>query len=266
MPARALAGRAAAPPAGFFGKVPAKGDFVLSRLPRSLVDPWDAWLQAAMAASRQALGDAWLDCYLTSPVWRFVLAPGVCGGSGVAGILIPSVDRVGRYFPFLVAAPLAVCETLPARAASPWFDRAEAIALRALDDDFTIREMEASLSELGAPAPTAGPVLQVAGTGPMLVTQTPLSSLADPAPPEPWPALLDRALADGPCSLWWTLGSERVQPTLVAARDLPPPAGFAAFLDGDWRRWGWPGTMASGQADAGTDAVVAAMGAGALHG
>ena len=30
------------------------------------------------------------------PIWRFVLLPGLIGSNGWAGVLMPSVDRVGR--------------------------------------------------------------------------------------------------------------------------------------------------------------------------
>ena len=91
---------------GFFGKIPSHGDFVTRNLPRDFLDGWDAWLQRAIAQSKSELGDAWLDTYLTSPIWRFVLVPGVCGEKGWAGILMTSVDKVGRYFPLTIASSL----------------------------------------------------------------------------------------------------------------------------------------------------------------
>ncbi len=83
---------------GIFGKLPWLGDFVTRRLPHSFVEPWDDWLQRGMAATREALGDGWLDSFLTAPVWRFLLPAG-SAGPAMAGVLMPSVDRVGRYFP-----------------------------------------------------------------------------------------------------------------------------------------------------------------------
>src|ERR1700733_5055101 len=91
--------------AGFFGKLPSHGDFVRRRVADDFVAGWDAWLQSCLAQSRETLGDKWLDTYLTSPVWRFALAPAVCGAAAVAGILVPSVDRVGRYFPLTIVWP-----------------------------------------------------------------------------------------------------------------------------------------------------------------
>ena len=65
---------------------------------------WDGWLQECLAASRAALGERWLDIYLTSPAWRFACAAGACGPAPVVGVMVPSVDRVGRYFP-LTSSP-----------------------------------------------------------------------------------------------------------------------------------------------------------------
>ena len=91
---------------GFYGKVPIKGDFISRHLPRSFIDPWDQWLQESIATSRTQLNDQWLDSYLTSPIWRFALSKGVCDDNTWVGVMMPSVDRVGRYFPLALAAPV----------------------------------------------------------------------------------------------------------------------------------------------------------------
>ena len=91
---------------GFYGKLPSHGDFLRRRVSDAFVGVWDAWLQECVAASRDALGARWLDVYLTSPAWRFVCAPGACGPAPVAGVMVPSVDRVGRYFPLTLVAEL----------------------------------------------------------------------------------------------------------------------------------------------------------------
>ena len=88
---------------GIMGKLPTNGDFVRRRVPAELAEPLDAWLAQALAASREQLGEGWLDTYLTAPVWRFALAAGCCGPAA-AGIWLPSVDKVGRYFPCVLVA------------------------------------------------------------------------------------------------------------------------------------------------------------------
>jgi len=51
-------------------------------------------------------GEDWLDSYLTAPIWRFLLSSGVCGQMPMLGVMMPSVDRVGRYFPLTVVVEL----------------------------------------------------------------------------------------------------------------------------------------------------------------
>ncbi|MGE4047694.1 MAG: type VI secretion system-associated protein TagF [Acetobacteraceae bacterium] len=102
---------------GFYGKLPARGDFVRAGLPREFVDPWDAWLQRVLPASRTMLRDGWEPAWLEAPVWRFALPPGLCGPFPVVGLWMPSVDRVGRYYPLMIAC--VGCDRLPAGADDP---------------------------------------------------------------------------------------------------------------------------------------------------
>ena len=95
MPASLSASAGApAPTTGFYGKLPMRGDFLSARLPQSFIAPWDEWLQQAVAASRDRLGEAWLPAYLSAPIWRFLLSGGVCGRHAVIGILMPRVASV----------------------------------------------------------------------------------------------------------------------------------------------------------------------------
>jgi type VI secretion system protein ImpM len=134
---------------GFFGKVPRHGDFVARRLPAGFTDPWDAWLQAGMADSRARLGAGWLPVYLNSPIWRFALGAGVCGPQAWCGVMMPSVDRVGRYFPFTIA-----CEAdgagMPGAA---WYAALEALAMSALNEGFSLQAFDAALLAHGPPSP-----------------------------------------------------------------------------------------------------------------
>ena len=142
---------------GWYGKLPTLGDFASRRLAQDFIEPWDLWLGEALQAQRDAMGDAWLDAYLQSPPWRFVLMPGVLAGFDpqllLAGVLMPSVDRVGRYFPLTIAASIPA---LPAtegdyEALLGWLHRLEDTALDALQDDWTIEELEDALSALAPP-------------------------------------------------------------------------------------------------------------------
>jgi len=89
--------------AGWFGKIPALGDFVTRRLPPTFVDPWDEWLSAELVAAQSELADAWLSTYREAPLWRFALMAGAIDRGRWYGIWLPSFDRVGRQFPLTIA-------------------------------------------------------------------------------------------------------------------------------------------------------------------
>lgn len=91
---------------GLYGKLPAIGDFVVRGLSRSQVAPLDQWLQAGLGALQQSDPD-WLQPYLVAPAWCFVLPRGIWGETALCGALIPSVDRVGRYFPLVTLGELS---------------------------------------------------------------------------------------------------------------------------------------------------------------
>src|SRR5262245_54264909 len=77
---------------GWYGKLPSLGDFARRRLPDTFIQPWDLWLQEVIHATRTSMGGTWQEYYLTMPIWRFALLPGLVGPSGWAGVLMPSVD------------------------------------------------------------------------------------------------------------------------------------------------------------------------------
>ena len=185
---------------GFCGKLPARGDFVASGLPRRFVEPWHDWLQCVLAASRQALGDDWLPAWLAAPVWRFALAPGVCGPDAAVGLWLPSVDRVGRYFPLTLAAlaPERPAGALP-RELGGFLAAAEGAGRDALAEDLTPEALAARVADAAA-RPAVGNEDAAAG----------------------WPEA---------GSLWWSDGSERVPAGSFALAALPDATRFAAMLD-----------------------------------
>ena len=227
---------------GFFGKMPALGDFVQRRLPGSFVKVWDGWLQSAIAGSKVQLGEHWLDTYLSSPVWRFALLPGVCGEQGWAGVIIPSVDRVGRYFPLTVAAPVPPdVRMFGLVEASTWFEQAESTVLSALDEEgFELDGFASAVAGLGACHAHAS---RLDGSGPLNSThggwQLPLDDIADvPGALQNLSELLTRDRF-GQFSLWWSTGSELVAPSLLVCPGLPDAQSWSAMLDGRWSESNW---------------------------
>lgn len=180
---------------GFYGKLPSQGDFVTRRLPWEFTAAWDDWMQQGMLASREALGDRWLELYLSAPIWRFQLAPGVCGPLGWRGVFFASVDRVGRYFPLTLAfasapggrAGQGVAPSLAVDEAH-WF-AAEEAALAGLDPALPIDEFERALLLLAEPAAQASDPGADASAGAHFFCagseDSPPLRLAFPALPEP---------------------------------------------------------------------------------
>lgn len=222
--------------AGWFGKLPSLGDFGTRRLPPAMVARCDAWLSAGLAASRQQLGTHWLDAYLNAPIWRFAWAPGVAGPEGWLGVLMPSVDRVGRYFPLLLAAPcgLDLLAGLAPEAADAWLDRLAQIAQGCLDPATRLDDLEAALDALPLPLPATTVRLDATdeanSSGVSATAGTPLAPLLH--------ALALRRLLQPtpaqPHSLWWSGASPDGPSALHRTADLPAAADFAALLDGRW--------------------------------
>jgi type VI secretion system protein ImpM len=219
----------------------------MRRLPRSFVDPWDAWLQAAVEASREQLGEDWLSAYLTGPIWRFALSAGLCGEQAMTGVLMPNVDRVGRYFPLAiaVAVPEGCRPAMLPIAAADWFPAIEDLALSTLEEEFDFDRFDtlvgaARLPEL--PPPEIEPECEtVAGNQPAGGRLIGWRLAGEPA--AAYAALAERLLGvtAAPCSLWWTGGAEGIAPMTLVCRGMPPAGGFAVMLDGQWQRRGWAG-------------------------
>ncbi|WP_227271913.1 type VI secretion system-associated protein TagF [Roseobacter weihaiensis] len=180
---------------GYFGKVPVHGDFVGHGLPRPVEDALDTWLRAAMRASQAQLGRGWLDAFLVTPVWHFAAPPGTFGPVSVLGVMMPSVDRVGRYFPLVIAAafPLPMMQALHAVDGGGFYPRAEATALSILDSSLSLGQFNQAIDAL--PLPDADRI-----------------------------AAVQRKAADAlrETTVWWTPGND---PHWLDG--LPPPESFA---------------------------------------
>ncbi len=179
--------------AGFYGKLPARGDFVRGALPRDFTDRWDAWLNPAIAGSRERMGEDWLPAFLEAPVWRFALAAGLCGGRAALGLMLPSVDRAGRYFPLTFAA-LYGDGGAPGDD-SAWLDGCEAAGRAALEQDAGPEQLG---TMLGVPGAANGATGQTA----TVMMQ----------------------------SIWWTDGAPRVPATRLVLQGLPDAEIYATML------------------------------------
>jgi len=194
---------------GWFGKLPSLGDFASRRLPEAFVQRWDRWLQRGLTAARTQLGEHWLDVYLVAPVLRFWVAPGALGAPAWAGLMMPSVDRVGRHFPLTIAQPL---QPLAAALASrDWFAALDRAARRVLDVEFLPEHFEASLAALEDEARPAVPDRAAEALAARLIGARP---------------------DGGAFSLWWC-GDAGDAAEFRRFDGLPPDTAFVSLIGGE---------------------------------
>ncbi len=209
---------------GFFGKLPCRGDFVARRIPPGFQQTWETWLASLVVSGREVFAAEWPDAWLTAPLWHFSIGAGLAPPHGAIGLVVASVDRVGRYFPFSIIAT-AEPGAGDVAATLEWSRAAEALILGALDDNADPDALDAALTDLGPPRLSAGAALR---SGQWHL------ALEDDWP-TPWPdPLADRSrLPPAPeQSAWWCRGSERMPPLHFRCAGLPGPHTTAAMLTG----------------------------------
>jgi len=209
---------------GFFGKLVSHGDFISRRLSPAFLRAWDEWLQEGLTCSRERLGEQWQTTYLCSPIWRFALASGVCGEPAWAGVLMPSVDRVGRCFPLTLAyggPPVSPLDRL--RNDGDWYAQLEALALSSLEPGFCLEDFDAALLSLREPSRTHPPADdRLAAPNEGWLELPAGQSWTDLLP---WSDFTGRAL-------FWTDGSPQIPPSLLVSVGLPSAKVFADMLGG----------------------------------
>ena len=240
---------------GFYGKLPSHGDFLRRRVSDAFVDRWDAWLRESLAASQTALGSRWLDVYLTSPAWRFACAAGACGPLPVIGVVAPSVDQVGRYFPLTLVAELPSDVNLMSAAwsAERFFERAEHLVIETLATervdfdrfDHGVMALEQELAAIAVP-----PALVLDEEASAILTDTPRAWRMQLGASSDVRTAFEQLLAMHleakyrPLVLCWTDGSAVVEPSCLIVKGLPDPSFYPALLEGSWATHRWRSVLA----------------------
>ena len=212
--------------AGFYGKMPCKGDFVSRGLPRRLVDSFDRWFQQGMHLARMSLAETWDTRYAVAPIWRFFIASGTFDTNAWVGVFIPSVDKVGRQFPCLIALPvqqrIATYEQILAQEAV--YQRIEDLLLDSLELDFNFEQFCQQVEAL-ALRPLSPPTELQALKGEM-----PLMRNIYPMRYQ-YHYLDLMTVVDYPI-LWMSEGTEGVEPQLYLSDALPAAECFDQFIIG----------------------------------
>ena len=225
---------------GLFGKLPAHGDFIQRNLSAGFINIWDEWLQHFVAGTQEQLGDTWLDIYLTSPLWRFILSHGVIDENIWAGVIIPSVDRVGRYYPFTIVRKLPQ-NTNPfefIQMQTAWFKKIETLALDALDEEILIDDL---ISELDSNLVNHESNYSRSDFNSDRDSFQFDMNFEEQSITTVYPLLLDSIMSKSlqSYSLWQTSGSEFINPCLFSTQGLPSVRKMPAMLNGDWKTYGW---------------------------
>jgi type VI secretion system protein ImpM len=217
-----------------FGKLSAKRDFIALSVPRDFLTAWEPWMQGCVSASRDSLGESWLQAYLTAPIWRFWLGADICGVT-VVGALMSSLDGMGRYYPltlFACASPDEAIAPPDIDAHDQWFKTAEDFLLSTLDKEVTFETITNSLDQLAAPSQP------VPDSPPAGVSQLKEGVTAA--------ALGDQSFADlftllraanhpriyAAASFWWTVGGGDCVPFGFCCQRMPDPFLFTNMLTG----------------------------------
>ncbi|TPM27841.1 type VI secretion system-associated protein TagF [Mesorhizobium sp. B2-2-2] len=157
---------------GFYGKMPATGDFVTRRLTGDFVRGWDRWLAQHIVP---LFGSEFWPC---TTALRFLAGPASFGAS--AGIIVRSTDRVGRQFPLTIAAQLAEAPVRLSEAEA-WFSSIEDAAIAAQQGELTPDKLDAALGAM--PVPIVKPSDEVINDMVMWTARSEIFDI-DPASPQ----------------------------------------------------------------------------------
>jgi type VI secretion system protein ImpM len=217
---------------GVYGKYPAKRDFIVHNLHRPFLSFWENWLASAVAASRERLGSAWQEAFLTAPVWRFWLGHAVCGVT-TAGAIMPSVDGIGRYFPLTICAcaPEGMrIDPPPFDPMEEWYGKVEQALLRTLGEEFKGEPPEIA-------AALDFPKLETAGgsnAASIPSSANPVVTVAEKNLAESFRMCLARDIGElyDRRTYWWTQGGRDRPPQIATWDAMPNPYVYSGFLTG----------------------------------
>ncbi|CAA0109351.1 Protein phosphatase PrpC [BD1-7 clade bacterium] len=236
----------AIPTPGFFGKLPMTGDFIHRRITPAFLNRWDEWLKHNLARSQQMLGSQWLDIYLTSPIWRFGISPGIIDDHAYCGVIVPSVDSVGRYFPLTISQAVpatAFCHML-SPAADQWYQSIEELMLDMLEGYHPDTDaFDQQLTTLNAAwVKDTGPFQQISMSelvNKSLHLQMTVSN--DNGFAQATSSLLFSAMLgqQSPFSFWWQQNNDQSTSNCLMCANLPAGDQFAGLLDGSWKEHKW---------------------------
>lgn len=184
---------------GWYGKLPAAGDFLRHRLDEKHLATWTHWFQQGLM-QWHSQPDATLHHFLQSPVWNFILpvTPGI--QQIQMGCLLPSCDRVGRAWPLLALRTFSPAEWHPSQLtlAGDWFQDLGKTLCQAVHEHFSAGQLEQQMQSLPAllvPGSKHSDIMDIIG-----FTELPCSLS--------WQEVAERFVPQQHISYWWTNRSD----------------------------------------------------------
>jgi len=217
--------------AGYYGKLPLRGDFIQRNVNAEFIQVWDSWLQNVITNSKEVLNEQWLNYYLVSPIWRFYLP--LQNNTAYCGLMLPSVDKVGRYFPFAIISQVDI--SVPPQTLilnnEKWFDDAEEIAMRALDENIDFEQLNLAIDSINQ---THLSVTQTMEEISIHNFRIPLqNNMSINQGFTQLNQVLPQAISKK-YSFWWTAGNDHITGNLFCCDNMPDDNVYTAMLDGQW--------------------------------
>lgn len=137
----------------WFGKLPCVGDFCSQNMSAYLLGTLDAWLSKALQEGQETHGNAWTQAYFETPMHGFLWGKNTLHtlpGDVVAGVMMPSVDKAGREFPFILMEQISAHPKLPlcTQSLNNWFLHAHCLCADALNEEWSLDRLNHALADL----------------------------------------------------------------------------------------------------------------------
>lgn len=221
--------RSRQPFVGWFGKLPAVGDFAGRGLPLLLREDVYGWFAAGMARLLDQHGERWQETFQLAPVWHFAINADVWDAHALVGCVAPSRDRIGRCSPLLAMRSIEsdrIATHLPPHC--DWSCKVESMLRRVVGEGLDVESVQyglkASLATdppLAARGACAGGILADLGIGD-----------GDRPNGFSWPDLPERFAERKGRSFWWAEPSPCRPPRQVIHNGVPDAELFELLMAG----------------------------------
>ena len=217
---------------GWFGKLPAVGDFAGRGIPGAVRETVDEWVASGMAALVRANPEDWRAAYLVSPVWHFVVNAGIWDQHALAGCIAPSIDKVGRFSPLLALRAFEgdIDGILPPR--SRWLYQIDAGLRRVIGERIAVEDVPGVLGLADAK------VEDEAGPGAVggILSDLGISDETADTHREwfAWPDLPALFRERNNRNFWWAEPSPSLSPGQIIHRGPPDDVLFCLLMGGGW--------------------------------